>query len=102
MVEVADDRKHEIECAIVRVMKARKRLEHNNLIAEVRTASLSFLPFPCVGHCDCYILFLQVIQQLTARFQPTPTMIKQRVEALIERDYLVRDKNSAKLYEYVS
>lgn len=32
---VEDDRKHEIECAIVRVMKSRKRLEHNNLLTEV-------------------------------------------------------------------
>lgn len=33
--KVADDRKHEIEAAIVRVMKARKTSIHNDLITEV-------------------------------------------------------------------
>lgn len=34
--KVDEDRKHEIEAAIVRVMKARKRLAHNLLITEVQ------------------------------------------------------------------
>lgn len=36
--KVDDDRKHEIEAAIVRIMKSRKRMQHNVLVAEVRTA----------------------------------------------------------------
>ena len=54
-----------IEAAIVRIMKARKQLAHNTLIAE------------CV-------------EQLKSRFPPNPTIIKRRIESLIERDYLAR------------
>ena len=33
--KVDEDRKHEIEAALVRIMKARKRMQHNILVAEV-------------------------------------------------------------------
>jgi cullin 3 len=63
--KVDEDRKHEIEAAIVRVMKARKKMQHNSLVAEVT-------------------------QQLKARFLPHPMVIKKRIEGLIEREYLAR------------
>ncbi|KAI1310223.1 Cullin-3 [Mortierella claussenii] len=63
--KVDDARKHMAEAAIVRVMKNRKSLDHNNLIAEV-------------------------MSQLQGRFNPAPSMIKKRIEALIEREYLER------------
>ncbi|KAJ1365241.1 hypothetical protein KIN20_025483 [Parelaphostrongylus tenuis] len=75
--KVEDDRKHEIEAAIVRVMKSRKVLDHNNLIMEVT-------------------------QQLKHRFLPNPVLIKKRIESLIERDYLARDTSDLKLYNYVA
>ncbi|VDO59389.1 unnamed protein product [Haemonchus placei] len=75
--KVEDDRKHEIEAAIVRVMKSRKVLHHNNLITEVT-------------------------QQLKHRFLPNPILIKKRIESLIERDYLARDAQDLKLYNYVA
>jgi cullin 3 len=76
---VEEDRRHLVEAAIVRVMKARKTLEHNNLIAEVT-------------------------KQLTARFRPSPQQIKKRIECLIERDYLERNKSDStgKLYDYLA
>ena len=58
---VEEDRRHLVEASIVRIMKARKTLDHNNLVAEVT-------------------------RQLSIRFVPTPNFIKQRVESLIERD----------------
>jgi cullin 3 len=63
--KVDDSRKHMAEAAIVRVMKNRKSLDHNNLVTEV-------------------------ISQLQGRFNPAPSMIKKRIEALIDREYLER------------
>ncbi|CAB0043995.1 unnamed protein product [Trichogramma brassicae] len=63
--KVDEDRKHEIEAAIVRIMKARKRMAHNILVTEVT-------------------------DQLRARFLPSPVIIKKRIEGLIEREYLAR------------
>lgn len=34
--------------------------------------------------------FKQVIEQLKARFTPSPVVIKKRIESLIEREYLAR------------
>ncbi|CAB3386853.1 Hypothetical predicted protein [Cloeon dipterum] len=75
--KVDEDRKHEIEAAIVRVMKARKRMQHNSLVAEVT-------------------------QQLKARFLPHPMVIKKRIEGLIEREYLARTPEDRKIYTYVA
>lgn len=41
--KVDDDRKHEIEAAIVRIMKSRKKMQHNVLVAEVRNARVGRL-----------------------------------------------------------
>lgn len=38
--KVDDDRKHEIEAAIVRIMKSRKKMQHNVLVAEVSRLKL--------------------------------------------------------------
>jgi cullin 3 len=63
--KVDEERKHQIEASIVRIMKDRKIMEHNLLIAEVT-------------------------KQLSSRFMPNPVMIKKRIEALIDREYLER------------
>lgn len=42
--KVDDDRKHEIEAAIVRIMKSRKKMQHNVLVAEVSRHSVSAPP----------------------------------------------------------
>jgi cullin 3 len=46
---VEEDRRHMVEAAIVRIMKARKTLSHNELIAEVtKQISVRFSPSPQV------------------------------------------------------
>ncbi|KMT07088.1 hypothetical protein BVRB_6g154150 [Beta vulgaris subsp. vulgaris] len=74
---VEEDRKPQIEAAIVRIMKSRKVLDHNNIIAEVT-------------------------KQLQSRFLPNPVEIKKRIESLIEREFLERDSSDRKLYRYLA
>ncbi|XP_068642183.1 cullin-3B-like [Aristolochia californica] len=74
---VEEDRKPQIEAAIVRIMKSRRVLDHNNIVAEVT-------------------------KQLQSRFLPNPVVIKKRIESLIEREFLERDKVDRKLYRYLA
>ena len=77
MVQVEEDRKPQIEAAVVRIMKARRVLDHNSIVAEVT-------------------------RQLSARFLPNPTVIKKRIESLIEREFLERDATDRRLYRYLA
>ena len=77
IASVSEDRKHAMEANIVRVMKARKTLLHQQLMAEVSA-------------------------QLMAFFQPDPKEIKKRIEDLIARDYIERDKEHNNLYHYLA
>ncbi|KAK9152548.1 hypothetical protein Sjap_000028 [Stephania japonica] len=74
---VEEDRKPQVEAAIVRIMKSRRVLDHNNIVAEVT-------------------------KQLQSRFLPNPVVIKKRIESLIEREFLERDKVDRKLYRYLA
>jgi len=76
-VAVEEDRRHLVEAALVRIMKARKTLHHNELIAEVT-------------------------RQLVVRFNPTPLFIKKRIESLIDREYIERSTSDHRVYSYIA
>ncbi|CAB3380483.1 Hypothetical predicted protein [Cloeon dipterum] len=72
--KVTDDmleksRGHEMEAAIVRVAKARKSIQLNPLICEV-------------------------IDQLKHRFTPQPKKIEQKIEKLVEKEYLNKENDN--------
>ncbi|PIL35566.1 transcription factor [Ganoderma sinense ZZ0214-1] len=73
---IDEERKHQTEACIVRIMKDRKHMTHNDLINEVT-------------------------RQLASRFQPNPMNIKKRIEGLIEREYLERCEDR-KSYNYLA
>ena len=75
--KVDRDRKHHIEACIVRIMKIRKKLDHDQLVIEV-TAQLSRI------------------------FVPQLKDIKERIEGLIEREFLARSDEDKKVYTYLS
>jgi cullin 3 len=74
---VEEDRRHLCEATVVRIMKARKHAKHNDLIAEVT-------------------------RQLNQRFFPQPQFIKKSIESLLEREYLERNANDARMYTYLA
>jgi cullin 3 len=74
---VEEDRRYLIEAALVRTLKGRRTIEHNDLMTEV-------------------------IRQLSSRFAPQPKSIKQRIEGLIEREYIDRDVKNPRVYHYLA
>lgn len=70
-------RRNQMDANIVRIMKTRKELKHVNLVSEVKL-------------------------QCQARFNPKSSQIKQRIEALIDQEYLKRDDNDRMLYHYLA
>ena len=72
---VFQDRQYQIDAAIVRIMKMRKTLSHNLLLSE---------------------LYNQL------KFPVKPPDLKKRIESLIDRDYMERDKDNPNQYNYVA
>jgi len=70
-------RRHQMDAAVVRIMKARKTMKHAQLVGEV-------------------------MQQLAPRFKAKPPDIKKRIEALIEQEYLERDSKDRGVYNYLA
>ncbi len=75
--DVDKDRRYSIDAAIVRTMKSRKVLQHTQLVMEVN-------------------------QQLCKMFKPDLKLIKKRIEDLIQREYLERDKDNPNTFKYLA
>ncbi|KAJ2162376.1 hypothetical protein GGF46_000740 [Coemansia sp. RSA 552] len=77
MVTIGSERQYLIEAAIVRIMKARKQMAHDQLVNET-------------------------INQLSPRFLPTPRIIKDVIGKLIDREYLQRSPEDPRIYNYLA
>jgi len=77
LVNVESDRRLIVQACIVRIMKTRKTMLHQQLINEV-------------------------ISQLASRFRPAIPLIKQSINSLIEREFLKRDETDRDKYEYIT
>ncbi|XP_071729543.1 cullin-1-like [Rutidosis leptorrhynchoides] len=75
--DVDKDRQYAIEASIVRIMKIRKTLMYQQLVME------------CV-------------EQLTRLFKPDVKAIKNRIEDMITREYIERDKENPNLFRYLA
>ncbi|TYH58428.1 hypothetical protein ES332_D08G152700v1 [Gossypium tomentosum] len=75
--DVDKDRPYAIDAAIVRIMKSRKVITHQQLISET-------------------------IEQLSRMFKPNIKAIKKRIEDLITRDYMERDRDNSHMFRYLA
>ena len=73
---VEKDRGQQLEASIVRIMKQRKQLSHQDLVIEV-------------------------VEQMKQRFSPDIGSIKKKIESLIEREYLERVEGRRETYKYL-
>lgn len=107
--DVDKDRRYAIDASIVRIMKSRKVLSYQQLVMEcveqlgrmfkVSTSSpllhnLFRLPF--------FQRHLTFSMWNYVYVQPDVKAIKKRIEDLISRDYLERDKDNANLFKYLA
>jgi hypothetical protein len=75
--QVSHERKFVVEASIVRVMKAQRRLQHEQLVQKL-------------------------VERLKNQFKVDPAMVKSRVHDLVDRDYLELDEADPSTYLYVA
>ena len=80
LATIQKSREYEIDAAIVRVMKARKSAKYQVLVAEV----------------------VRLIADVGRRFNPQPSLVKRRVEDLVDKEYLRRDEEDREVFWYIA
>lgn len=112
--DVDKDRRYAIDASIVRIMKSRKVLGHQQLVLEcveqlgrmfkVHNTLFSFLFFFFVFVCESFVFLNLTTLALNEMLilQPDFKAIKKRIEDLITRDYLERDKSNPNMFRYLA
>jgi len=73
--KIDENRSIQLDACIVRIMKSRKIIKHNDLIPEIK-------------------------KQMTL-FEPELSMIKKRIGCLIEKEFIERNENDSSMYNYL-
>jgi hypothetical protein len=73
---INEHRNFTVQATIVQIMKVKKVLKHQQLVSEVLT-------------------------QLARKFKPSVHLIKQCVEALIDKEYLQKSSKNNTVYSYI-
>ncbi|KAK7047188.1 hypothetical protein VNI00_006854 [Paramarasmius palmivorus] len=76
-LNIEDERKHTIDAAVVRIMKAKKNMQFEALITET-------------------------VDALKKHFKPDVAMIKKRIDVLVEEEYMERDPENRNQFKYVA
>lgn len=102
------DRQYQIDAAVVRIMKMRKTLSHNLLVLELYNqlkfpVKVTYLKLLTLITCFLQTLVGPPSSSASELFSfPQPGDLKKRIESLIDRDYMERDKETANQYHYVA
>lgn len=75
--QIVEDRQMYLQALVVRIMKTRKTLHHNQL-------------------------FEQIYKEVQGRFNPSNAVVKKCIEILIEKSYIERDAKVKDVYLYVA
>lgn len=95
----------QVDAAIVRIMKTRKTLSHTLLITElfqqVTHGILTWLPILFSSRHNPTLLS-RWFPSFQLKFPIKPADMKKRIESLIDREYLERDRSNPQIYNYLA
>lgn len=74
--KIEDERTFSIQAAVVRIMKAKRKLKQEELLSEIT-------------------------RQLSALFTPSERVVKNCINSLVDKDYLKRDEDQPDTYTYI-